>query len=431
MSVSPYGPNGTHWPGSYDFIWPNDPTRLKLETPFPGDRNDPEKIPYVYEVNCSYAAIQSRLEQITTAQANAGVLILVRPGTLQGAGTDTSGGNKVLNEVGDPTWTKRVTIAPRDGFGSVQVTNSRYFRTHNICIAGFEFTDSLRVEACRNFGMAWCTWRIRITFVHFFQDTLLEGAEFCEVVNYNDVYDAQESTEDNIEIYGTNSGQVMEYYRFAGCYISSRWLDKSKSRDFHIDAIQWGPVGSLQQEMLLEDNVLFASTNAAIQTGGVLGMYLYDNLLIGGTLAREYWPRPSTAHTGTAIAWINGNSTNMYSYRNYGSGGGSLSGGPPSYFHWEHTEDSYTTSPNYNGWTPDEAEPATEAERLSGNTDEPARTGYWNTDTDESVFRELIPQIPNFYTLYEAWKSLAPTGTRWTPNNTKRPSSPKRVGLRI
>ena len=104
-----FGPNGTHWPEL-------------IPTPFMYDNT----VSNIVHVPCTWAAIKSAIQAVTNAQANSGTLILVAPGELAGFGSG-SGANPVLENIGSTSWAQRVTVAPRDGYGSVKWKNGVRF----------------------------------------------------------------------------------------------------------------------------------------------------------------------------------------------------------------------------------------------------------------------------------------------------------------
>ena len=105
--VPSFGPNGTHWPSL-------------VPTPFMYDDNVANTI----VVDPNWNAIKNAINSLSDAQVAAGALILVKPGTLPGNGAG-SGSVPMLQDIGSLTWNQRVTVAPRDGYGTVNITGRR------------------------------------------------------------------------------------------------------------------------------------------------------------------------------------------------------------------------------------------------------------------------------------------------------------------
>jgi hypothetical protein len=142
--VVSFGANGTHWPEL-------------IPTPFMYDNT----VANIVEVPCSWSAIKTAIQGVTANQANSGTLILVAPGELAGFGS-SSGSDAVLESIGSASWGQRVTVAPRDGYGTVKWKNGiRFLKVFGVCFAGFESIESggvksgVKMQGCRRSALAW------------------------------------------------------------------------------------------------------------------------------------------------------------------------------------------------------------------------------------------------------------------------------------
>lgn len=246
--IPSFGPNGTHWPGQVS----------GLVTPYMYD----DTVPNIIEVPCNWTAIANAINGLTSEKVTAGVLILVQPGTLAGS-TATS----VLHTVGNKTWTKRVTVAPRDGWGSVVISGGiKWTKVRNVCLAGFDIQGGVRIVSSTRFAIARCTVTGYIAISGIVTDeTEYRQWEFVEMVKrvVNAPYDAdvmqlqvpQSGATDNI--YGT----VMD-----GCYFAPNYMNIGASA--HQDTIQHLSGGGYRfHDGTIQDTVVFASNRCAINGG--------------------------------------------------------------------------------------------------------------------------------------------------------------------
>jgi hypothetical protein len=266
--VSSFGPNGTHWPS-------------QTPTPFMYDTS----VPNIIFVDCTWSAISTALAAVTPTQAAQGVLILVAPGALPGNGSG-SASTPVLQNLGSTAWTKRVTVAPRDGYGTVTigVSNSLGARIHNVsnvCFAGF-IAHALRPSACNNTAIAWTKV---ITWLGVSASTNMASTnmELVEVVlptfQLNDTDSSQCATSTN----GTISG-----FRFTACYIAPAYRTTGAA---HTDTLQFFG-SSAYSNMFFKDTVIFASSNCAIQTGDLLNLELRHCYIAADDPALYRYPFP-------------------------------------------------------------------------------------------------------------------------------------------
>ena len=268
--VAYFGPNGTHWPD-------------KIPTPFMYD----DTVSNIVEVACTWDAIRTAVQNVTTEQANRGTLILVRPGTLAGKGS-SSGSEPVLDSIGKTEWGQRVTIAPLEGYGSVKWTGGvRFLKVYGVCFAGFESAGSepsgVKLQGCRRSALAWikCTGHLG---VYGTPGAVTEGIELAEVVQP----DHYVVSDDSADFYAGGGG--FTDWRLDGCYHAPRfYVDKAYAGDEpHTDTIQFAAAGGgSYSNVTFRDTAVFASNNCAIQTGNIDGFILDNCFVAGGPVSRS------------------------------------------------------------------------------------------------------------------------------------------------
>ncbi|WP_052573669.1 chitobiase/beta-hexosaminidase C-terminal domain-containing protein [Haloferula sp. BvORR071] len=289
--VVSFGANGSHWPEL-------------IPTPFMYDNT----VANIVEVPCSWAAIKTAIQGVTAAQANSGTLILVAPGTLNGNG-GSSGSDPVLESIGSATWGQRVTVAPRDGYGTVKFTNGvRFLKVFGVCFAGFESSgiSAVKMQGCRRSALAWT--KVTGHFGVYGTDGITtEGMELVEVVQPNHYV----VSDDSADIYA--GGGPITGWRFDGCYHAPRFFEvpytggKPHTDTFQFAAASGGSYGS----MTLRDSAYFSSNNCAIQTGNVDGLDLEHCYVVSGEVSRSRYPwLPGGAAEATSNAF-NGSGKNL------------------------------------------------------------------------------------------------------------------------
>ncbi|ATC65421.1 hypothetical protein CMV30_16535 [Nibricoccus aquaticus] len=268
LSLGSFGPNGTHWPDM-------------LPTPFLYDTT----VPHVIDVACTWTAIRDAITALTPAQVSAGVLIRVAPGDLPGNGSGSTS-TPVLQNLGSTAWTKRITVAPRDGYGTVTIgisgsVGARIHNVNNVCFAGF-VAYSLRPSACVNSAIAWTkitNWLGASASTNMASSNM----EFVEVVlpeySVRDVDSAQAASSTN---------GALSNFKFIGCYIAPRYRSNGSA---HTDTFQFfGSSG--YSNMKFKDSVIFASSNCAIQTGDLDGLEIDHCYIAAEAPALHRYPFP-------------------------------------------------------------------------------------------------------------------------------------------
>jgi hypothetical protein len=236
--VRSYGPNGTHWPD---------------HTPWIGDTSVK-----VVEVACSWTAIAVAIDAVTSAQASAGVHITVRPGTLPGFGA-SSGSKNVLQGIGSTRWKRNVLVSPRDGWGTVRISDPARIRD----VAGVTFA---RIDG-NEILLTNCT---RTAWVHSkmsrgLRMTSSYGATTTQCGAYEIVMaDSKADITDPLG-YAAGEGCVLTDCVWEGCY-SAPVFRPSGASD-HVDTIQMYGTG-WYRGLTIRDTTFFGSLNCALQIGG-------------------------------------------------------------------------------------------------------------------------------------------------------------------
>lgn len=292
--IPSYGPNGTHWPGQLSGI----------VTPFMHDETVPNRI----EVDCDWAAIKAAVDGLTVSQVNAGVLILVRPGTLVGKGAG-GGDAQTLDQLGNASWPKRVTICPRDGFGSITITNGvRFKRIRNICFAGFIYTGKTRIVSSTRFALAWSLTEGKTKVEGVLADE--PNPEKWELVEFV-LNTSGKDAEDPLQFQSFNGlgrhirGNVLDGVYFAPSYLpigSSAHQDTMQNLGFS----NWS-----FENTIFRDSAFFGSGDSAVNGG--LHSSTFRNCWISGDLRfqKNRYPLPGGAEMGQYPSINNGTVSNI------------------------------------------------------------------------------------------------------------------------
>ncbi len=274
--VASFGPNGTHWPEL-------------IPTPFMYDNT----VANIVNVPCSWSAIKTALQNVTPAQANSGTLILVAPGELIGLG-NSSGSDPVLENLGSVNWAQRVTVAPRDGYGTVKLkVGVRFLKVYGVCFAGFEAVDpggglkrtGIKMQGCRRSALAW-TKCLGHFGVYGTDGITTEGIEIVEVVQPVHYV----ISDDAADIYA--GGGPITGWRFDGCYHSPRFYEVPYTGGKpHTDTFQFATAsGGTYGDMTLRDSAYFSSNNCAIQTGNINGLNLEHSYVVSDDVSLSRYP---------------------------------------------------------------------------------------------------------------------------------------------
>ncbi len=292
--VPAFGPNGSHWPD-------------KIPTPFMYDNT----VANIVEVPCNWTAIRNAIQGVTANQANSGTLILVAPGNLAGNGS-SSGSVPVLENIGSASWGQRVTVAPRDGYGSVTWSGGvRFLKVFGVCFAGFESAGAtpsgVKMQGCRRSALAWikCTGHLGVYGTDGF---VTEGIELVEVVQP----DHYLVNDDSADFYAGGGG--FTDWRFDGCYHAPRFFlaGSYPNGKPHTDTIQFAAAGGgSYSNIYFRDTAVFSANNCSIQTGNLDGMTLEKCYIVSNDVSLSRYPHlPGGADEGTVNAF-NGSGKNF------------------------------------------------------------------------------------------------------------------------
>lgn len=360
VEVASQGPNGTHWPSV-------------IPTPFMYDTT----VPNIVDVACSWSAISTAIAAVTPAQAAAGVLIRVAPGSLPGNGAGSTA-TPVLQNLGSSSWSKRVTVAPRDGYGTVTMSAGiRIFKVHGVCFAGFIGTG-WQHHACNRSAVAWTKLTAWLGSYGTAGETTTD-VEFVEVV----LPTYYVGTGDTADIY--SGGGNISNYRLTGCYMAPRYRPPGPS---HTDTLQFatGSGGGTYSNMQLRDSAFFASSNAAVQTGSMIGMSVTNCYVAAGATSLTRYPFPAGANTDSGEArkiFNGGNAASGYNATNSIFIGDSVYSLPAGSHLWSTVSNTKT----------DRVYP----------TDQQPITGSWTVDTTMGPTNPTMPPEPTDAYLNSIW----------------------------
>src|SRR5690606_15041435 len=115
---------------------------------------------------------------------------------------------------GSASWSKRITVAPRDGWGTVTVSNgARIYKVQSVCFAGFDF-DSLAFHANNRSALAWTRVEVFLSMNGTAGETTRD-VEIVEVV----IPDARQGGADSADCYSMGATETSNYH-FVGVYMA-------------------------------------------------------------------------------------------------------------------------------------------------------------------------------------------------------------------
>jgi hypothetical protein len=360
VRVPSYGANGTHWPSL-------------VPTPFMYDGS----VPNVINVACSWSAIATAISSVTSTQAAAGVLIKIAPGNLAGNGS-SSGSTPVLENLGSTSWSKRVTVCPRDGYGTVTFSGGvRILKVFGVCFAGFK-GDDWKLQGCTRSALAWT----KITGWYSGYGTSGQATtqvEFVEVVQ-PDHYVVNQDASD----FYTGGGDISGW-RFEGCYSAPRFFEdpppdpKPHTDTFQFAATQGGNYGS----MAFRDCAYYSSNNCSIQTGNVNGASFEHTYVVSGAVSRARYPWLPGGSTEATTNAFNGSGQNFTAVDSVFIGGMAIN-----------------TSDAPRPWS---SVTNTKTDRTYGASNQPL-SGAWTVDTTLSATNPAMPPYPTDSYLNSIWQ---------------------------
>jgi hypothetical protein len=225
-----YGPNGTHWPS---------------HTP----RTDFGR---VINVACTWSAIRGALASVSANDAAQGVHIQVAPGTLSG------GGHDVISNVGSANWSKNVLVSPRDGWGTVTISDTANLRN----VRGVTFARinayHLRLIDCTR--SAWAHSKLTLGLRTYAQAGSVSQCNAYEVVMPVSKCDPTDPFS-----YAASAGATLNHCVWEGCYGAA--VFRPKGSGAHLDTFQMFGSGSYRG-LLIKDSIFFGGNNCGLQIGG-------------------------------------------------------------------------------------------------------------------------------------------------------------------
>lgn len=378
--VKSFGPNGTHWPSV-------------ILTPFMYDMTTKN----IIYVKASWTEIEKALKGVSAKQANEGTLILVEPGTLKGFG-DGSGSTPVLENLGSKDWQKRVTVAPKEGYGTVKWTNgTRITKVYGVAFAGFE-VDGISFAGNTRSALAWIK-NTGYTSLNGIPGALTHTVEIVELVQPNHYV----NNGDTIQAQ-TSSGDGYKDYYFVGTYHAPRYFEKNYTGGKpHTDTLQFAGTTGKYGNITIRDSAIFGSNNAAIQTGRVDKLKIEHSYIVSGETSLSRYPHLATGSTEATKNAFNGSGSNFeikdstiiggiaLNTASFGAGG--ISGPKQPWLKVTNTKIDRT---------------------LSGDVNKP-QNGSWTVDAKLNASNSGMPPNPTDAYLKSIW-SKKPNGTTPTPD---------------
>ncbi len=282
IAPSAYGPNGQHWP-----------SRTPLRT---------DAFKFAIEVDPTWKAIGDAVTKANAAGAGATAVIRVRPGVLPGNGAGSSAA-PVLSNIGKAGRKTRVLVVPRDGAGTVTLSNSiRLERVRGVSFVGFwTYPYSVVLSAPQDFAWAWSKGQAFNISANSTEPT--KDVELVECVTPDG-----RLTEGDVWGFRT-AGQVMEGVSVIGCYLAPSF--KPAGSNAHCDTLQFSGTHPVSGA-LIKDSVIFASTNSAVIPFDRAVDITFDRSLIVGSdrmLQRFPVPEGANQYTSGLPSAVNGSGT--------------------------------------------------------------------------------------------------------------------------
>ncbi|KRE25925.1 hypothetical protein [Agromyces sp. Soil535] len=284
-TVRSYGPNGTHWPAN---------------TPQLGST-----FGRVIDVACDWTSIGKAIAAVTDAEIEKGVHVRIAPGTLPGYGA-SSGSAAALKGVGRGSASKNILVSPKQGWGSVTVTESaRLMGVKGVTFARINGRFILLTDCSRT---SWAHSKVSYGFRMTASSGVVKECNAYEVV----MADAKIDINDPFGFAAGRDSMITKSV-WEGCYCAPVFRPSGASD--HIDTLQMYGNGAYRG-LTVRDSTFFGALNSALQLGGPksqdpdLGtpfMTLDHSILTAQVIAmRVRYPAPQGANTPTMGQAING-----------------------------------------------------------------------------------------------------------------------------
>jgi hypothetical protein len=345
-----------------------------------------DTVPNIINVTCTWRAISNAIISVTPAQAAAGVLIRVAPGTLTGNGAG-AGNAAVLKNIGSSSWSQRVTVCPRDGYGTVIFSGGlRLINVRGVCFAGLN-GNSIKLEGCDNSALAWtkvATWLAGYGLA----GQATANVEYCEVV----IPDSAVNDGDASDFYAVSTGPLTNWV-FEACYIAPRFFNPATTPKPHTDTLQFA--GSCSR-MTMRDVAIFASNNCSVQTGSIIDLILEHSYVVAGGVSTNRYPFLPGGSTNGGGNAFNGNGTGFSATDSVFIGG--MCSATWAYVTNTRTSYAYAAS-------------------------QQPTNGSWTIDTTLSITNPIMPPYPTDTYLDSIWNNYGQIITNVPPAITSSPQN--------
>jgi len=236
--VPSFGPNGTHWPAN---------------TPWPES-----SIPHVVDVPCTWEAIGEAISKAADSQINEGLHIRVAPGSLSGNGA-ASGSQPVLENIVKAGLAKNILISPRDGWGTVEITEPASLR--NVQGVTFARINAAYILLTNCSGTNWAQSKVQTGFrIQAARNENVSNCNAYEIV----LTEPRISPEDPMG-YAAGENSFIRDCVFEGFYVAPFF--RALGSNNHLDTLQMYGRGAYRG-LTIRDSVLWGSLNCALQIGG-------------------------------------------------------------------------------------------------------------------------------------------------------------------
>ena len=183
--------------------------------------------------------------------------------------------------IGSSSWSQRVTVCPRDGYGTVILSGGvRLINVRGVCFAGLS-GNSIDLEGCDNSALAWTkvtTWLAGYGFA----GQATANVEYCEVV----IPDSAVVDGDASDFYAVDTAPLTNWV-FEACYLAPHFFNPATTPKPHTDTLQFS--GSCSR-MTMRDVAIFASNNCSVQTGSISDLTLIHSYIVAGAVSTNRYP---------------------------------------------------------------------------------------------------------------------------------------------
>ena len=181
----------------------------------------------------------------------------VRPGVLPGFGAGATY-QPVLKGIGKATWKNNILVSPRDGWGTVTITDPvRIVGVDGVTFARIDTRYVLLTDCVRT---AWAQAKVSQGLKITASARAVTACDLYEVV----MADAKIDPNDPFS-FAAGTGASLRDCVWEGCYIAPVFRELGSSN--HIDAAQMSGSG-VYRGLTVRDSTFFGALNCALQLGG-------------------------------------------------------------------------------------------------------------------------------------------------------------------